>query len=276
MSGGQEKAGREASRTRDPAPTAIISTDTRRGMWFHACRPDARGGERAARYHSDARVYDSGRSETSSRNSRLASAGLMVFPGRSKAPAEADLKSLQTNGGMAPLADPRLEENFTHSQRATRDWLWAGLLLAIVFLICNLPIVIGTGAPQWDASELFAPNFTLIADHARAGRIVLWDPWVSGGVPDYAEPEPRGHLARRDICRRNHGRHGVGVSRLLASDLVSGASRTALAGSPLASSAMGGLRRGTGLCLLRLLYRSSPTHQLGVLDFSASLGPLAA
>ena len=113
----------------------------------------------------------------------------MVFPGRSKAPAEADLKSLQTNGGMAPLADPRLEENFTHSQRATRDWLWAGLLLAIVFLICNLPIVIGTGAPQWDASELFAPNFTLIADHARAGRIVLWDPWVSGGVPDYAEPE---------------------------------------------------------------------------------------
>src|SRR5579872_4583256 len=70
-----------------------------------------------------------------------------------------------------------------------RDWLLAALLLAIVFVICNVQIVNGSGAPIWDAEELFAPSFTLIADHARAGRIVLWNPWVSGGAPDYAEPE---------------------------------------------------------------------------------------
>lgn len=69
-----------------------------------------------------------------------------------------------------------------------RDWLLAALLLAIVFLISNLQIVDGRGAPIWDAGELLAPAFTLIADHARAGRIVLWNPWVSGGSPDYAEP----------------------------------------------------------------------------------------
>ncbi|MBZ5611021.1 MAG: YfhO family protein [Acidobacteriia bacterium] len=75
------------------------------------------------------------------------------------------------------------------NERENRDWLLAALLLAIVFAICNLQIVNGTAAPIWDAEELFAPAFTLIADHARAGRIVLWNPWVSGGAPDYAEPE---------------------------------------------------------------------------------------
>ncbi|HTS49219.1 MAG TPA: YfhO family protein [Bryobacteraceae bacterium] len=75
------------------------------------------------------------------------------------------------------------------SKPKDRDWFLAALLLAVVFMICNLQIVNGSGAPIWDAEELFAPSFTLIADHARAGRIVLWNPWVSGGAPDYAEPE---------------------------------------------------------------------------------------
>jgi hypothetical protein len=82
-----------------------------------------------------------------------------------------------------------MEENRSHRKRENRDWLLAGLLLAIVFLISNFQIVNGRGAPIWDAQEFFAPDFTLIADHARAGRIVLWNPWESGGAPDYAEPE---------------------------------------------------------------------------------------
>ncbi len=88
-----------------------------------------------------------------------------------------------------PFAYRPREENGSERKREGRAWLLAALLLAVVFLICNLQIVDGSGAPIWDAEELFAPAFTLIADHARAGRIVLWNPWVSGGAPEYAEPE---------------------------------------------------------------------------------------
>jgi hypothetical protein len=28
-----------------------------------------------------------------------------------------------------------------------------------------------------------------VADHARAGRLLLWDPWLEGGTPDFADPE---------------------------------------------------------------------------------------
>jgi len=52
----------------------------------------------------------------------------------------------------------------------------------------NLTIVTGAEAPTWDAAVFFAPEFTLIADHARAGRL-LWNPWASGGEPDTAEPQ---------------------------------------------------------------------------------------
>ncbi len=68
-------------------------------------------------------------------------------------------------------------------------WRLAGLLLAIVFLIATWGIHKKTSAPQWDGESFFAPAYTLIADHARAARILLWNPWQSGGSPDYAEPE---------------------------------------------------------------------------------------
>ena len=63
----------------------------------------------------------------------------------------------------------------------------AGLIL--VFLLGNYPLLSGREALIWDAEDLFAPAYTLVADHARAGRVVLWDPWIAGGAPDYAEPE---------------------------------------------------------------------------------------
>ena len=70
-----------------------------------------------------------------------------------------------------------------------RSWGIAALFLTIAFLWGNRPLVTGREAPIWDAESFFAPAFTLVADHARAGRIVLWNPWESGGSPDYAEPE---------------------------------------------------------------------------------------
>jgi hypothetical protein len=98
------------------------------------------------------------------------------------------LKSPRSAGDRVRQADRRAEESSYKKNRENRYWFLAALLLAIVFLISNFQIVDGRGAPIWDAGELIAPAFTLIADHARAGRIVLWNPWVGGGSPDYAEP----------------------------------------------------------------------------------------
>jgi hypothetical protein len=58
-----------------------------------------------------------------------------------------------------------------------------------VSLLANAPLLIGLDAPNWDASSFFAPAFTLVADHARAGRFLLWNPFVDGGAPDAAQPE---------------------------------------------------------------------------------------
>ena len=69
------------------------------------------------------------------------------------------------------------------------SWALAALLLLTVLLGANSKLVNGHAAPLWDANDRFAPYFTLIADHARAGRILLWEPWTSGGTPPSAEPE---------------------------------------------------------------------------------------
>lgn len=69
------------------------------------------------------------------------------------------------------------------------SWAVATVLLLAVLLVANSKLVNGGAAPLWDANDLFAPYFTLIADHARAGRILLWEPWTSGGTPASAEPE---------------------------------------------------------------------------------------
>jgi len=100
---------------------------------------------------------------------------------------------------MTSLSRAGIEPSQSHEQalsgevfageRTRRAWFIAALLLAAVFIIGNLALVAGKAAPIWDAQDFFAPSYTLIADHARAGRIVLWNPWQSAGSPDFAEPE---------------------------------------------------------------------------------------
>lgn len=70
-------------------------------------------------------------------------------------------------------------------------WAWIATCVALiaVFLIANNKLVSGEHSVVWDADGLFAPAYTLIADHARVGRILLWNPWRSAGSPDYAEPQ---------------------------------------------------------------------------------------
>lgn len=59
----------------------------------------------------------------------------------------------------------------------------------LLLTLANLPLLVGRDAPNWDASSHFAPAWMLVADHARAGRLLLWNPFVEGGSPDGAQPE---------------------------------------------------------------------------------------
>lgn len=69
------------------------------------------------------------------------------------------------------------------------QWPLAVLFVLMVFLYCNRNIVTGHNAPTWDAFTYYTPEFTLVADYARAGRLLLWDPWINGGTPDNADPQ---------------------------------------------------------------------------------------
>jgi len=68
-------------------------------------------------------------------------------------------------------------------------WALAALLLVAVFLINNRELVSGARVQIWDANSFYTPAFSLVADHARAGRLLLWDPWLEGGTPDFADTE---------------------------------------------------------------------------------------
>ena len=68
-------------------------------------------------------------------------------------------------------------------------WLVSALILGLVFLAILSPIIDGRLAPIWDADGFFAPYYTLVADYAREGKLLLWNPWTNGGSPDYIEPQ---------------------------------------------------------------------------------------
>ena len=59
----------------------------------------------------------------------------------------------------------------------------------ILLLVGNIELVRGRNFPQWDAAHFYAPVQVNLADHARAGRLVLWDPWINAGRPDGADPQ---------------------------------------------------------------------------------------
>src|SRR5438445_13824324 len=75
------------------------------------------------------------------------------------------------------------------SGRGVRPFFAAAVLLAILFLTINWQVVSGHRVQIWDAWAFYTPAFSLVADHARAGRLLLWDPWLAGGTPDFADPQ---------------------------------------------------------------------------------------
>jgi hypothetical protein len=68
-------------------------------------------------------------------------------------------------------------------------WWGTALLLGLAFLIGNWNLVTGARVQIWDAVEFYTPAFSLVADHARAGRLLIWNPWLAAGTPDFADPQ---------------------------------------------------------------------------------------
>src|ERR1700730_14298485 len=75
------------------------------------------------------------------------------------------------------------------SGRGVRSFLAAVVLLAILFLTINWQIVNGHRVQIWDAWAFYTPAFSSVADPPRSGRLLLWDPWLAGGTPDFADPQ---------------------------------------------------------------------------------------
>src|SRR5215469_4177916 len=101
-------------------------------------------------------------------------------------PVNSSLQNLSAASGGDALQRPAaISERVQGKSR----WLAAGCLVVAVLCLGNLDLLLGRAAPQWDAADYFGPEFSLIADHIKAGRLLLWDPWVAAGTPDSAEPE---------------------------------------------------------------------------------------
>ena len=69
------------------------------------------------------------------------------------------------------------------------QWMLAGCIVVAVLCLGNFDLIVGRSTPDFDTADYFGPEFSLIADHIKAGRLLLWDPWVAAGTPDSAEPE---------------------------------------------------------------------------------------
>jgi hypothetical protein len=58
-----------------------------------------------------------------------------------------------------------------------------------LFLAANHPLVLGWAYPLWDADRQGSTWQMLIADCARQGHLLLWNPWSAAGIPEFAEPQ---------------------------------------------------------------------------------------
>lgn len=93
-----------------------------------------------------------------------------------------------TKGPISNSAVP-LNDAVRGKLNPTVPWIIAALLLATILITANFKLVNGTAVPKWDGADFVAPYYVLIADHARAGKLLLWNPWIEAGSPDFADPQ---------------------------------------------------------------------------------------
>lgn len=66
--------------------------------------------------------------------------------------------------------------------------LWL-LIMTNVFVVANHLLVRGMAVGIWDVNGAYYPYQVLVADHARAGRFLHWDPWSDAGMPASGDPQ---------------------------------------------------------------------------------------
>ncbi len=93
------------------------------------------------------------------------------------------------------LSRPRLSAPPPATTPAPEEMLWtrrdvaALAMLLLTLLLSNHELLRGQTLPTWDADSFFSSAQMLVADHARQGRLVLWNPWSNAGSPDFADPQ---------------------------------------------------------------------------------------
>lgn len=55
--------------------------------------------------------------------------------------------------------------------------------------MANFSLLFGNDTCVWDAFSYFSPHYRLIANFARQGKWIFWNPWLSGGLPEYLNPQ---------------------------------------------------------------------------------------
>jgi len=63
------------------------------------------------------------------------------------------------------------------------------LAFLAVFVAANRDYLTGRAWPIWDADGFFAPFYVFVADLARAGQLLTWNPFNNAGSPDFADPQ---------------------------------------------------------------------------------------
>lgn len=68
---------------------------------------------------------------------------------------------------------------------------WGAAALALLALLAGVVATLwwSQRIPGFDALRLFSPYYTLLADFAAAGRLLLWEPWSNCGSPAHAYVE---------------------------------------------------------------------------------------
>ena len=62
-------------------------------------------------------------------------------------------------------------------------------LFSTFFFGVHWRLLLGRVSPHWDAADQFAPYYSFVARTIRSGHLLLWNPFSSGGSPDFAEPQ---------------------------------------------------------------------------------------
>ncbi len=96
--------------------------------------------------------------------------------------------SIRNRGIIRFMADFERPHSGTDSD-TPRLWWVAAFLLVMLFLLLNHRLLSGDYSAILDADQEFIPYYTLIADHARAGRLMTWNLYMHGGEPTGFDPQ---------------------------------------------------------------------------------------